>query len=265
MSAYLWSYAACTARGLKRENNEDNVYLEGTFLPHDGLNERAVFTGASSRGVLAVFDGLGGESYGELAAYEAARVLDGHAKALAAEAGAEGAGALAEKYIKEANADILKLSRRLCSRMGTTLALLIFNENKICALNMGDSRIYLSRGGGLERLSRDHTLAELLVMRGELAPAAAKTDPRRNSLVKYLGAEEGEHDFKPHFAPVERAERGDRFLLCSDGLTDMLPEGEIAAILEGAESPGAASEELAAAAVRAGGGDNVTALCAFVQ
>jgi protein phosphatase len=266
MPSYLCSFAVSSDRGLKRENNEDNFYLDGVYMPPGDSNEHASFAGGPSfSGVLAVFDGLGGESFGEIASYEAASVLDKYRKQFLSEKNVGAIYTIADSYISEANAFILKKSSELHSRMGTTLALLIFNEGKVYALNMGDSRIYLLRGGSLERLSYDHTLAEFLVARGDITRTEAKTDPRRNSLLKYLGGEVCDHDFKPYTAPVAQAETGDKFLLCSDGLTDMVSEKGIKDILTASKSASIAAEALIAAAIKAGGNDNITALCVFIN
>lgn len=266
MSAYLWSCAARSDTGMKRENNEDNFYLDGVYLPEGAQSEEtSVIRAPLTAGVLAVFDGMGGLSAGESASYTAARGMDGYRAAFRSCRDGERVKLLAESYISETGAQIAQSAQRQGCRMGSTVAAIVFRGQTAHALNMGDSRIYLRRGRKLERLSRDHTLADFLAARGELSAAQAGGDPRRNMLTHFLGAVDGSYDAKPHFVPHIRVMRGDRFLLCSDGLTDMLSDEELSYVLKNAPTPRAAVENLTEAAIKAGGNDNVTALCAFVD
>lgn len=266
MSVYLWSCAARSDRGVKRENNEDNFYLDGVYLPEGEQSaETTVMPSPLTAGVLAVFDGMGGLGAGEKAAFIAAGAIDGYRAAFKTCRDGERAKLLAESYIAEANRKISGAGEQNGCRMGTTVAALIFRGQTAHALNMGDSRIYLRRGRKLERLSRDHTLADFLAARGELGAEQSERDPRRSALTRFLGGVGGSRDDRPHFVPQIRVMRGDRFLLCSDGLTDMLSEDELSYVLKKAPSPRAAVDNLTQAAIKAGGNDNVTALCAFVD
>ncbi len=266
MPAYFWSCGALTDRGLRRENNEDNFYQDGFWLPQGGEGqEKARSAGPLSGGVLGVFDGLGGEQAGEFASFCAAKTLDEFRAALKSCRDGDRVKSLVENYIRQVNGQLLQRSRELGGTVGSTMALLVFRSGTAHVLNLGDSRVYLLRGGKLSRLSRDHTLAAYLTARGELSAEEARRDPRRNSLTRHLGGREEDRALSPYCLPHIRVMPGDRFLLCTDGVHGMLEEGEIAARLRSARSAAACAETLVHAAVAAGGRDNATALCAFVN
>src|SRR5918999_5798751 len=120
--------------------------------------------------------------------------------------------------------------------------------------HVGDSRAYLLRGGDLIRLTRDHSLVGELVARGKLTEEQAESHPQRSVITRALGPEpEVQVDVQAY-----RAHDGDLFLLCSDGLTSMVPEGRVKPIIESASSLADAGRELIAAANEAGGRDNIT-------
>jgi len=158
--------------------------------------------------------------------------------------------ATANARIREA----AELSPKLAG-MGTTAVALALRGNRGWLGWVGDSRAYRARGGVLEALSHDHSLVAEWVRAGVLEPAEAETHPRRNELLRALGA-----------APEVEAELrelevrpGDRFLLCSDGLSSVVPESEIAAVVA-LEAPELAAQKLVALANARGGPDNVTAV-----
>ena len=247
--------AACGCNmGKIRANNEDNFYFNGDILPADNRALSTVLTAeASAEGEFcaAVFDGMGGEQYGELAAYAAARQMK---ERLAAGAWKEqGTEARLETLTVDLNAAVLRKARELLTRhMGATLAGLFFRRGTAYAFNLGDSRIYLARDGALRQLSVDHVDSRSLF-----------SGKGKGSLSQYLGIDEEEFLVEPSIGAVE-ARAGDRFLLCSDGLTDMASDPEILAILLGARSAESAVEKLIALALDRGGRDNVTVIVCFL-
>lgn len=265
MPAYFWSCAALSDRGLRRDRNEDNFYLDGAYLPEGGGAPGMKTAGPMNGGVAAVFDGLGGEKAGDYAAYTAARLLDGYRASLRACRDGERVKTVTETYLREVNAALRARGDALGGGCGSTLALLVFRSGIAHVLNLGDSRVYLLRAGKLTQLSRDHTLAAYLCARGELTPEEAQRDPRRNALTRHLGAREGELGLSPYFLPQIPVLPGDRFLLCSDGVSGMLADQEITRVLKAARSAAVCAETLVRLAVKSGGRDNATALCAFVS
>jgi protein phosphatase len=161
----------------------------------------------------------------------------------------------------QADARIFEESRehRELRGMGTTLTLAFINGRRLFVLHAGDSRCYLFRSGRLEQLTEDHTIVAELVSHGVLSPQEARQHPRRHLVTNVLGG--GEAGVR---VDVQRAdlEPGDRLLLCSDGLTDMLDDSRIAAILAEEADPERSCRRLIGEANAAGGKDNITAVTA---
>jgi protein phosphatase len=162
--------------------------------------------------------------------------------------------------IEAANRTIHELARDDPSRtgMGTTITAVVVDPGgeEVAIGHVGDSRAYRLRGGKLERLTRDHSLVEEMRRKGQLTDAQAEDHPQRSIITRALGPEpEVEVDVQ-----TVAAGPGDVFLICSDGLTTMLGEEQIAKLLAGASSMDAAVRALVDEANRAGGRDNITAL-----
>jgi PPM family protein phosphatase len=202
--------------------------------------------------LFAVADGMGGARAGEIAAGLAAAALE---EAGAETRGAEGVAAL----IVEANRRIWErsLSDPNTAGMGTTVtaALVDAGAGTVAIGHVGDSRAYLLRKGSIEQLTTDHSLVAELVQSGVLTPEEAERHPQRSAITRALGTE----------ATVEVdgftvvPEPGDVFLICSDGLSSMLSDDEMAKAIEGANGdPHEAAEALIRAANAHGGEDNIT-------
>ena len=220
--------------GKVRRNNED-AYLVG-----EGKDET----------LLAIADGIGGFEAGEVASRIAIEALKGLEP-----------DAPFETTIQEANRRILTFGRgdERLSGMGTTIVAVRFGgtrERPVAEVaHVGDSRAYLLRGGNLKPVTEDHSLVAELVRSGELTRDQAAEHPQKNLITRALGAEE-EVDVDTAVLPVEA---GDRILLCSDGLSDMVPEDRISEILgDSLGDPEATARRLLSAALDAGGTDNVT-------
>ncbi|GLZ40409.1 protein phosphatase 2C domain-containing protein [Actinokineospora sp. NBRC 105648] len=223
--------------GLVRAANEDNFVLTGT--------------------VFAVADGMGGHAAGDVAS--------GLAVAGLARLGAEQGTVRPDdvrRHVMRLNADILAAAARNPEQagMGTTVTGICLVDFAGSAhwvvFNVGDSRVYRLADKEFAQLTVDHSEVTELVAAGELSPAEAATDPRRNVVTRALGAPVAPEPDLLVFPPTV----GDRFLLCSDGLTGELDDGTIADILAAEPDPRAAAERLVRAAVAAGGRDNVTAV-----
>jgi serine/threonine protein phosphatase PrpC len=141
--------------------------------------------------------------------------------------------------------------------MSTTLTAILFGGNRYCLLNIGDSRTYLLRAGALEQLTRDDSYVQLLVDQGHISQEAAGSHPQRNLVLQALT---GEEVMEPAMT-VREAQAGDRFMLCSDGLTDVVPHSALAETLA-AGAPHECVERLIALALEAGTRDNVTVIVA---
>ncbi len=239
MTLHLDAFGA-THAGKVRKNNEDSL------LVGEGRDSS----------LFVVADGIGGFEAGEVASSIAVDVLKDVAPSDSL-----------EDAIREANRKILEAARsdEKLSGMGTTVVAARFDgsgeEPLVEVSHVGDSRAYLLRGGELKPVTEDHSLVAELVRSGDLTRAEASEHPQRNLITRALGAEE-EVAVDTAVLPVEV---GDRLLLCSDGLSDMVPEARIGEILASTASPEKCVRILLSAALEAGGADNVTVVVIDVR
>jgi PPM family protein phosphatase len=145
---------------------------------------------------------------------------------------------------------------------GTTMTAAFNNGRDLFVTSIGDSRAYLMRGGQLRALTRDHTIAQELADQGRIEPTEVKTHPFRHTLTRALGHHGGTAELDVQGLMLED---GDGVLLCTDGLTDMVKEAEIAEILKEGGTAKRACRDLVDSALTAGGADNVTAVVAFYR
>jgi serine/threonine protein phosphatase PrpC len=202
--------------------------------------------------LFVVADGMGGAQAGEVASRIAVESFQpGLSDALEPEL------ALAE-LARAANARIHELSHSSSEHagMGTTLTAVYVGEHHVAIAHVGDSRAYCLRDGELLRLTDDHSLVDELMRQGRLTPEEAVEHPQRSVITRALGPEGAVEVDTRSF----QARAGDVYLLCSDGLTTMLPEQRIAELLLANPDLRAAGEALIAAANEAGGRDNITVL-----
>jgi protein phosphatase len=244
----LLDYAAHSDPGRHRAENEDSGY-------------------AGPR-ICAVADGMGGHPHGDVASAVAITALAGLDAALRADADPAAGRALDPvATLRAAVADIksrldaIGASATDFAGMGTTLDALLWDGTEFTLAHIGDSRAYLARDGELHRISRDHSLVQLLVEQGRLTPEEAESHPRGSMILRSL--QSGGDDPSPDIARVE-TRPGDRFLLCSDGLTRVVSEELIREALTTVRSPEAAARGLVDLANQSGGPDNITCVIADV-
>jgi len=228
---------------------EDQAFRTDTGRQRNA-NEDSFFVRAP---IFVVADGMGGAQAGEVASKTAADAFDVDLPEGPPER-------VLRETILSANRRIHELARADPSRagMGTTLTAAIVDATaeEVAIGHVGDSRAYRLRGGKLEQLTRDHSLVEEMRRKGQLTDAQAEDHPQRSIITRALGPEP---EVEPDVQTVSAAP-GDVFLICSDGLTTMLSEEQIAKLLAGATSMVAAVRALVDEANRAGGRDNITAL-----
>lgn len=243
-------HAACDCRiGRVRRNNEDNFYFNGRCLEaeNEGLRSPVSFDGPLTGELcLAVFDGMGGERFGEVASFAAARELQSYERSLV-DFFIPGRTFLT-RLTARLNEAVVKAGQELqASRMGSTLAALYFMGGFCYVCNLGDSRAYRLRAGEFMQISEDHVDAR---------PMKAGKKP---GLIQYLGIDPEEMLIEPYIAKG-KIRSGDQYLLCSDGLTDMLTNFEIADIMMNTTDAESCVQQLVQAALDHGGRDNVTAI-----
>ena len=227
---------AKTDVGLTRKNNEDLLFVD------------------KNRGLFIVADGMGGHAAGEIASRIAVETVCQSLQATGLDTPQEQLG----QAIENANLAVKQAADKNneWQGMGTTLTLLLLQQQQGYIAHVGDSRVYRLRGSQLEQLSDDHSLVGEQVRQGILTPEQAKTSSLGNVLLQAIGITP-ELDIcqkKVHLAA------GDCFLLCSDGLTNMISDQEIEKILK---QPGALyprCDDLIEAAIAAGGKDNITTI-----
>lgn len=243
---YQIEYAYACHMGKVRNNNEDNFWCCGEYLTAENQGVDHIRTGKVSQTefpLLAVFDGMGGESCGEMASYLAARTCGEFYRK-----NRQNIGADPEKFLEEI---CTEMNRSVCGysrdnkiqSMGTTAAILVFGRDAVYGCNLGDSRIYQSRDGYFRQISQDH------VWRGSLFGKAP--------LTQYVGIPEESMKLEPSIIQEETG-KGIRYLICSDGITDMLADGEIADILTREISVEDTVGVLLDRALKKGGRDNAT-------
>jgi serine/threonine protein phosphatase PrpC len=222
--------AGTTDVGRQRSTNEDSLVVAPPYF--------------------AVADGMGGAKAGEVASGMAVEVFEERQDSGGA------AEAQLTEILLEANRRIYELSTGDESRrgMGTTLTAAKVEDGNVSLAHVGDSRAYRFRGGTLEQITKDHSLVAELERSGQISPEAAEHHPQRSIITRALGPEP-DVEVDTYTVP---GGPGDVFLLCSDGLTGMVSDDEVASILRGAGGLQEAADALVRAANQSGGKDNIT-------
>lgn len=232
--------SARTDVGQRKRTNEDSVVtasIEGTDL-------------------LIVADGMGGHAAGDVASEIASTTVRDEVTNALEEGRSDFESILAEA-IEAANTAVYEeADENSASSMGTTVVAALCDDTTTI-VNVGDSRAY-SVGDSLEQITTDHSLVQTLIDEGEITPEEAKTHPRRNVISQAIGNETIEPDF--FTLSVD-----DYLLLCSDGLTEEVPEARIAEIIQTTEAAGEAAEQLIQEANDKGGSDNISVILKDVR
>ncbi|MEU7061538.1 MerR family transcriptional regulator [Streptomyces sp. NPDC046197] len=230
-------YAALSDKGLVRESNQDTAYAGSHLL--------AVADGYGSQGAPASAAAVDALKHLETVSVPAGHLLnvleDAIEQAKQAVHGVAGTGSAPEEA-------------------GTTLTAMLWTGSQLALVHIGDSRVYLLRDGGLFQITHDHTMVQSMVDEGRLSPEEAAAHPERSLLIRALGqGADATPDMRLH-----DAQRGDRYLLCSDGLSTVVSAEEIRRVLSGTGEPEQAVRELITLANGSGGPDNVSCVVADV-
>lgn len=230
--------SARTDVGLVRSVNEDD-YLVGD-------------------GIFAVADGLGGHEAGEIASQMAIRIL----KEFKPPEDGDPGVALAEA-LEGINLAIYRRSvdDPSCEGMGTTLTVLLIAGDRAYIGHVGDSRAYLVRENKIYRLTEDHSIVGELIRMGMLSEPEARAHPQRNLLTRAIGTQP-EVEIEVGYCKLAGHER---FLLCTDGLSGAVDDGEILKVMISVSDPKSAVDQLVELAMRGGGHDNITAVAVFLD
>ncbi|WP_326766899.1 protein phosphatase 2C domain-containing protein [Streptomyces sp. NBC_01591] len=230
-------YAALSDSGLVRGSNQDTAYADSRLLAvADGYGSAGAPAGAAAIDVLRRLE------IDRIPAGDLLNVLeDAIEQAKQAVNGVAGPGPSPEET-------------------GTTLTAMLWTGSQLALVHIGDSRVHLLRDGELFQITHDHTMVQSMVDEGRLTPEEAASHPQRSLLLRALGqGADGSPDMRLH-----DARQGDRYLLCSDGLSTVVPTDEIRRVLSGIRDPEQAVLELIALANGSGGPDNVSCVVADV-
>ena len=243
MSAHFFETSARSAIGLVRQGNEDSGFV--------------------SPQLIAVADGMGGHAAGEVASRIAVEVLQSLVPALVStDIDEDSVTDLLMHSLHSIDSEISAVTDEDIEKrgMGTTLTALLIRDKYISLLHVGDSRCYRLRGNSLEQLSNDHTIIQELLDQGAISPAEALEHPQRSMLTQAL---RGDGDVTPVLQMYE-IKKGDRYLLCSDGLSGVLTEKELKVGLKKSNKDDAIKFLIDATYVN-GAPDNVTVLIADIS
>lgn len=241
-----WGVISIT--GNYRENNEDRFHVDdqGRYF--------------------VVCDGMGGQSAGERASGMAAEIVPQRLEQALnfKDDTADKVVSGIDDAVNHANAEIMALAQLdpNCNNMGTTIAMLVKAGHAMYVANVGDSRVYRLRSGHFEQLTMDHSLSQALVQAGTISKEDAATHRYKHVLVRYLGSKEGGTGAEAKPLDIQS---GDRFILCSDGVTDGTDDGKLAQILAAFPEPQETAKAIVDAAVSGGSKDNITCVVVFVD
>ncbi|MBO9647995.1 MAG: Stp1/IreP family PP2C-type Ser/Thr phosphatase [Variovorax sp.] len=245
-SALSWEFAALTDPGRVRANNEDTIAFD------------------ASLGLVLLADGMGGYNGGEVASGMAIALLQASFGRWLAHAGPHAHPKAIRRALQagtdEANAAILEagIANVQLQGMGTTLVLATFGHQRVIVGHIGDSRCYRLRGEKLELLTRDHSLLQEQLDAGAITPEQAVQSPHRNLVTRALGIER-HVELEMHEHTVQP---GDLFLLCSDGLSEMVSDAQLFTLLLQDNALPEKATLLVAAANENGGRDNISVVLA---
>lgn len=232
-----------TDRGAVRVQNQDSYYLA---LRTDDLV------------IAIVCDGMGGASAGNVASALAVEYSKAYLEQLSVEELLERPGDHMSEAAERSNDVIFHRANHdpNCRGMGTTMVAAVVHSEKAYILNIGDSRAYHINQSGIKKVTRDHSVVEALVQRGEITPEEARTHPQKNLITRAMGSE---HQCRSDLYE-EKLERGDYLLLCSDGLSNMVTDQEMLfEVIHGGDASGCCQRLLDIAMSR-GAPDNVTVI-----
>lgn len=247
--------AAESRTGYARGNNEDNVYFNGDFItPRTIRDDFAIKTGEySDINVFAVLDGMGRNNTGSYASLLAATRLDDVVDRITFDT-TRTPDEIVLDYIRDTNTAIREQVHDTGGvRTASTLALLIIENGTARVYNVGDSRVYLFRDKQLIKLTRDH-----VSVKGQRTVALTEEGVRNGGLTKYLGMAEKDGELEPYRAKPFKIKKGDKFIVCSDGISDYVDEEDMAACMLRRRDPFGHTNELMALALREECADNLS-------
>lgn len=260
-------YASLCDKGLVRATNQDSVYAGPRLLAvADGFGDDGAAAGRAAIDALRAIDAADGiDAAGAAAAIDVVGAADADNRHQAAspttlESGGDLLNLLYEAALR---ADQAVRSVDSTTTAGSTLTAMLWTGSQLALVHIGDSRAYLLRDGSLYQITEDHTLVQSLIDEGRLTPEEALSHPQRSLLIRALGAGPHEGGFDPQLK-VSDVRAGDRYLLCTDGLSAAAEPSRLHAALAAAADPDTAVRALIELSREAGGPDNVACVVADI-
>ncbi len=247
-------------RGCVRENNEDNFFFDGDLMVDEEVDDGVIISEKISKSyhLFAICDGMGGLKGGERASSICVHDMTMMDVFLPDNSIAKAIDAYAQEACRNVYQDSLDIGEE--GREGSTLALLYLASGKAHVGNVGDSRVYLLRMGKLMQLSTDQSPVYRMMQKGQLTREQMRKHPQGNVIGAFIGMAE-ERKPKPYVEYFSTSLcEGDRFLLCSDGLSDLLSHDELQRRLNDNADPRVAARQLVLRALEMGGKDNTTCM-----
>lgn len=251
-------YASAASHvGKIRDNNEDNLNFNG-WLPNQEqlLNGFIVASKFKDEFSACVCDGMGGESFGEEASKISVETFGNYLKMSSA--------SILNEYIQSANEQVCNLMLKKKARIGSTFTGMYLKDYMAHIANLGDSKVLRYRQGMITQISHDHTTIQSLIDNNIMTIEQIKKNKIRNSLTQYLGIFEDEMALEAYYQ-VEPINVNDVYILCSDGLTDMVDFDSIKFMIERAPDISELSKSLIVQALKNGGRDNITITAAICK
>lgn len=223
--------AVCCSIG-RRKNNEDNFYVNGRYMEREQMNDGGQYTAmvTDDLQIYAVCDGMGGAEFGEEASLKTVKKLKQYQETCPQ----PDSTVYLEQLIDEVNRDVdqISLDKGMESgSCGSTIAMMLLRNDSFRTVHVGDSRVYRLRKGELERMTRDDSEVQDMVDRGEITLDQAWTHPRKNVITRHLGMPTDGTVLMPAISVRRQLHEGDRYMICSDGVSDQLHDTMIQDIL----------------------------------
>lgn len=249
------SAAIRSGKGCVRSGNEDCWYLNGTYPASvERMDEEAARAAEcpADGALFAVCDGVGGAARGEVASWTAVSRMQVLQESLRT----EDIGDTVRQWVSVTNQAVLDATQG----GGSTLAMVYVRDGQALMGHIGDSRVYLLRDGTLQRLTKDHSKVQMLMDTGLITQEEATVHPHRHVILRSLGMNEDDGPCVCDLSDPLALAEGDRLMICSDGVTDMLPDDVLTGLLAMEGTADECAEAIYKAALEAGGADNTTVM-----
>ena len=236
--------AVCSSIG-RRKNNEDNFYVNGIYMEREQMDNGGQYSAlvTDSLQMYAVCDGMGGAEFGEEASLKAVRALHEYQRECPHPDSENNINAMIDRVSRDI--DRISLDKGIESgSCGSTISMLILRDDVFRTVNVGDSRVYQLREGKLTRLTKDDSEIQDLLDYGMITPEEAWTHPHKNVITKHLGMPTGDVMLTPTLSQRHRIQNGDRYMICSDGVSDQLRDTRIQEIFGAAQPAKVVAEQM---------------------